>query len=83
LADLIDMQCLWFLLAEGDSFRRQGKYNLALKRYHTIEKVCSDNPSRDLSDADHVIQIFSEIHEDEFEFHQYCMRKFTLRACVK
>lgn len=39
LSDLTEMQCLWFLLAEGDSYRRQGKLNLALKRYHTVEKV--------------------------------------------
>lgn len=28
-------------------------------------------------------KVFSEIYEDEFDFHAYCMRKFTLRACVK
>jgi len=41
LADLTEMQCLWFLLAEGDSYRRQGKLGLALKRYHQIERVQS------------------------------------------
>ena len=46
LSDLTDMQCLWFLLAEGDSFRRQGKLGLALKRYHTIEKVIISSKGR-------------------------------------
>ena len=42
LADLIDMQCLWFLLAEADSFKRLGKFGMALKRYHTVEKVMTE-----------------------------------------
>jgi tetratricopeptide (TPR) repeat protein len=65
LQDLTDMQCLWFLSEEAHSYRRQGNYGLALKRYHAIEKI------------------FSEMYEDEFDFHGYCMRKFTLRACIK
>lgn len=65
LQDLTDMQCLWFLSEEGHSYRRQGNLGLALKRYHTIERI------------------FSEMYEDEFDFHGYCMRKFTLRACIK
>jgi peptide alpha-N-acetyltransferase len=65
LTDLTEMQCLWFLLEEAESYARQGNLGMALKRYMTIERV------------------FSEIYEDEFEFHSYCMRKFTLRACVK
>lgn len=65
LQDLTDMQCMWFLSEEGHSYRRQGNFGLALKRYHTIERI------------------FSEMYEDEFDFHGYCMRKFTLRACIK
>lgn len=65
LQDLTDMQCLWFLLEEGNSYRRQGNLGMALKRYHNVEKI------------------FAEIYEDEFDFHAYCMRKFTLRACIK
>lgn len=65
LTDLIEMQCMWFLLEEAESYARQGNLGMALKRYMTIERL------------------FSEIYEDEFEFHSYCMRKFTLRACVK
>jgi peptide alpha-N-acetyltransferase len=65
LQDLTDMQCMWFLVEEAEAYKRKGDLGMALKRYHTIEKI------------------FSEIYEDEFDFHAYCMRKFTLRACVK
>ena len=30
-----------------------------------------------------IIQHFVEIVEDQFDFHQYCMRKMTLRAYVQ
>jgi len=38
LADLTDMQCMWFALEDGESYARQGKYGVALKRFHTIWK---------------------------------------------
>lgn len=39
LADLTDMQCMWFAIEDGESYMRQKKYGLALKRFHTIWKV--------------------------------------------
>jgi hypothetical protein len=39
LADLTDMQCMWFALEDGESHLRQQSYGLALKRFHTIWKV--------------------------------------------
>jgi len=39
LQDLTDMQCMWFALEDGESYMRQGKFGLALKRFHTIWKV--------------------------------------------
>ena len=39
LADLIEMQCLWFIQEEGASYSRQHKYALALKRFHQIFAV--------------------------------------------
>jgi peptide alpha-N-acetyltransferase len=41
LADLTDMQCMWFAIEDGESYMRQKKYGLALKRFHTIWKVQS------------------------------------------
>ena len=39
LGDLTDMQCVWFLTEDGESYLRQGKYNLALKRFTTVQNI--------------------------------------------
>lgn len=39
LADLHDMQCMWFLTEDGKSYARQGKLGLALKRFTTIYNI--------------------------------------------
>jgi peptide alpha-N-acetyltransferase len=39
LADLHDMQCMWFLTEDGESYARQGKLGLALKRFTSIYNV--------------------------------------------
>ncbi|RKF54157.1 N-alpha-acetyltransferase 15, NatA auxiliary subunit [Golovinomyces cichoracearum] len=39
LADLHEMQCMWFLIEDGESFARQGKIGLALKRFKTIHEI--------------------------------------------
>ncbi|KAI9825577.1 MAG: N-alpha-acetyltransferase 15, NatA auxiliary subunit [Phylliscum demangeonii] len=39
LGDLHDMQCMWFLLEDGESHQRQGHLALALKRFHAIYDV--------------------------------------------
>jgi peptide alpha-N-acetyltransferase len=39
LADLLDMQCLWFLTEDGESYARQGNTGLALKRFHSIQNI--------------------------------------------
>jgi hypothetical protein len=38
-ADLTEMQCLWFLQEEGDSYRRNGNLAMALKRYQSLATV--------------------------------------------
>lgn len=40
-ADLVDMQCLWFLLEDARAHASAGQLAMALKRYDQIEKVCS------------------------------------------
>ncbi|CAG8552241.1 5817_t:CDS:10, partial [Racocetra fulgida] len=48
LTDLADMQCMWFVLEEGESYIRQKKWGKALKRFHQIEKIyieLYDNPN--------------------------------------
>lgn len=39
LADLHDMQCMWFLTEDGQSYARQGKLGLALKRFTSVYNV--------------------------------------------
>ncbi|CAG8983859.1 hypothetical protein HYALB_00005497 [Hymenoscyphus albidus] len=39
LADLHDMQCVWFLTEDGQSYARQGKTGLALKRFTSIFNI--------------------------------------------
>lgn len=39
LADLHDMQCVWFLTEDGLSYVRQRKYGLALKRFASVYNI--------------------------------------------
>jgi tetratricopeptide (TPR) repeat protein len=39
LTDLHDMQCVWFLTEDGQSYARQRKYGLALKRFTSVYNV--------------------------------------------
>lgn len=39
LGDLTDMQCVWYLTEDGESYLRQQKLGLALKRLHTVFNV--------------------------------------------
>src|ERR1700760_1062968 len=63
-ADLLDMQCMWFLTEDGDAYLRRGKLNLALKRFKQI------------------FDIFETWEEDQFDFHQFSMRKGPIRAYI-
>lgn len=40
--NLFDMQCMWYELASGDSYFRQGKMGKALKKYLSVEKHYND-----------------------------------------
>ncbi|KAK3046411.1 hypothetical protein LTR09_012103 [Extremus antarcticus] len=39
LGDLTDMQCVWFLTEDGESYFKQGRLSLALKRFKTVYDV--------------------------------------------
>ncbi|ORX38583.1 NMDA receptor-regulated protein 1-domain-containing protein [Kockovaella imperatae] len=40
--DLTDLQCLWFLQEEGDSYRANGNLGMALKRYQSLATTFQD-----------------------------------------
>jgi tetratricopeptide (TPR) repeat protein len=63
-ADLLDMQCMWFITEDGEAYLRRGKLNLALKRFKQI------------------FDIFEVWEEDQFDFHQFSMRKGPIRAYI-
>jgi peptide alpha-N-acetyltransferase len=39
LGDLHDMQCMWYITEDGESYLRQGKLSLALKRFRSIYDI--------------------------------------------
>ncbi|GAX81967.1 hypothetical protein CEUSTIGMA_g9395.t1 [Chlamydomonas eustigma] len=61
---LYDMQHMWYEVAAGACYERQGELGKALKKYIAVTKH------------------FDDIHEDQFDFHGYCVRKMTLRAYI-
>ncbi|KAL2889298.1 N-alpha-acetyltransferase 16, NatA auxiliary subunit [Ceratocystis lukuohia] len=39
IADLLEMQCLWFLTEDAEAFARNGNIGMALKRLHSIQNI--------------------------------------------
>lgn len=64
LADLLDMQCVWYLTEDGQAYFRQHKLGLALKRFHQV------------------LNIFDVWQDDQFDFHNFSLRKGMIRAYV-
>jgi hypothetical protein len=76
-ADLTEMQCLWFLQEEGDSYRRNENLAMALKRYQSLATVCLCDTA--LADE----KTFRDYEDDHYDFHQYCLRRNTLSAYIE
>jgi N-alpha-acetyltransferase 15/16, NatA auxiliary subunit len=64
LGDLHDMQCIWYLTEDGESYLRQRKLGLALKRFHAA------------------FNVFDIWQEDQFDFHNFSLRKGMIRAYI-
>jgi N-alpha-acetyltransferase 15/16, NatA auxiliary subunit len=64
LGDLHEMQCVWYLTEDGESYLRQNKLGLALKRFHSI------------------FNIFDVWQEDQFDFHNFSLKKGMIRAYI-
>jgi tetratricopeptide (TPR) repeat protein len=39
IADLLDMQCVWFLTEDAEAYARKGDIGLALKRLHSVANI--------------------------------------------
>jgi peptide alpha-N-acetyltransferase len=64
LSDLLDMQSVWYLTEDGESYARQGNIGLALKRLHAVANI------------------FDVWQEDQFDFHNFSLRKGQIRAYI-
>lgn len=81
-SDLEDMQSLLFLTEDGDSHNRSGRLAMALKRYVAVQKV-RDMCSYRRSKAEVLCQTFNEFEDDQYDFHGYSLRKFTINIYMK
>ncbi|CAL1708693.1 unnamed protein product [Somion occarium] len=64
-ADLEDMQSLLFLTEDASCHHRNGNLGMALKRYHSVQKV------------------FNEVEDDQYDFHGYSLRRFTINVYLE
>ncbi|CAG8791171.1 4883_t:CDS:2, partial [Racocetra persica] len=84
LTDLADMQCMWFVLEEGESYIRQKKWGKALKRFHQIEKHFADITDdqfdfhtyclRKVTLRAYLRHISTDKHSDQLRSHPYYFR---------
>ena len=70
LKNLHEMQCIWYEHELGSAHLR-----LAEKSDGNFESV-----GRALHKYRYILQHFDDMHEDQFDFHSYCLRKMTLRS---
>ncbi|RMZ87152.1 hypothetical protein DV736_g5620, partial [Chaetothyriales sp. CBS 134916] len=64
LGDLVDMQAVCYLTEDGQSYLRQRKLGLALKRFSQV------------------LSVFDLWQDDQFDFHNFSLRKGMIRAYV-
>lgn len=74
------MQSLLYLTESANAYYRTGKLHLALKRYTAIQKVIQSINSWLLSSYNFFSQAFNEFEDDQYDFHGYNLRKFTVNV---
>ena len=95
--NLNEMQCMWFQTEAAKSYASQAKWGDAIKKCIEVDRVrrrlCKPKKifyKKTLKQTAILYfsislffsQHFTEIIEDQFDFHTYCMRKMTLRSYV-
>jgi N-alpha-acetyltransferase 15/16, NatA auxiliary subunit len=78
------MQSLLYLIEEGNAQHRNGKLGLALKKYAAIQKVSVMFFLAVLfAFIGKLFQVFNDIEDDQYDFHSYSLRKFTVNIYLK
>jgi peptide alpha-N-acetyltransferase len=76
LKNLHEMQCIWYEYELGKAYKK-------LCTNNATEKPSSkgfENMGRALHQFKYILKHFDDMHEDQFDFHSYCLRKMTLRS---
>lgn len=76
------MQALHYLVEVGDTQRRLGRYNLALKTYYAIQKVQASLLDVPRWRYNLLLQLFHSFREDQYDFHLYSLRRSMLGSYV-
>jgi len=78
------MQSLLYLVEAADSYCQVGNIAMGLKTYCAIQKVRMGSQSYcHMKSSSPVHQVFEEFDDDQYDFHGYSMRKFTLNNYVR
>ena len=98
MENLNEMQCMWFQTECALAYQRMDRFGDSLKKCIEVDRVrnllrfpCVKIKPNHLSFRQTIVtrifsinlQHFTEIIEDQFDFHTYCMRKMTLRSYVE
>ena len=70
LKNLHEMQCIWY------------EYELGKVYSKLAESEGFENTGRALHKFNYILKHFDDMHEDQFDFHSYCLRKMTLRSYI-
>lgn len=68
------------MVEEGDAYLRTGNLGLALRRYQSVQLA---SQSFDLFTLLISFQTFDEVENDQFDFHNYSLRRFTMNTYLK
>jgi N-alpha-acetyltransferase 15/16, NatA auxiliary subunit len=68
------------MLEEGDAHLRRGNLGLALRRYKSVQMASWSFGCLPLLIR---LQTFDEVENDQFDFHNYSLRRFTMNTYLK